>query len=296
MPKLLLTVLTGLFVLVSMFVATPQQTEARAGVTVDTVNPKINDVRQDIPLRDRLATIYAGSGGNIPRIAVIINGDENMLVEERVKNKIYEHLRKKFPRNFFNVVKGTDINTMLLQYAEEQYYDKRETATIGTDTDNYYLGTGQNFAKMEANDEGAIGKYSKVDVDGMPVGLRPRGLADMRREDYVRIGRKCGYDYVFVITLSNGQVTSVSSQWWVLFRTHTVRKNIWLRMRFIDMATGDYLYRNDIPAEGETHNGYINGRIAEYAIDKAMTEAMSDLSVDYNINGYTLPPAPNSYR
>ena len=295
MPKLMLTLLTWLFVLVSMFIAMPQ-TDARAGVTVDTVNRKINDVRQNIPLRDRLATVYASGGDSLPSIAVLINGDENMLVEERIKNTIYKHLQKKFPRNYFTVVKGTDINTMLLQYAEEQYYDKRETAKVYSSSDGYIASAGHNIAKMKANGEGMVVKKSTVDVDGMPVGLRPRGLADMRREDYVRAGRKCGYDYVFVITISNGQVTSVAQHNWILFSTSTIRKNMWLRLRFIDVGTGDYLYRNDIPAEGETHNGYINGRIAEKAIDKAMSEAMSDLNVSYDINGFTLPPAPNGYR
>ena len=63
------------------------------------------------------------------RIAVVINGDENMVVEDRIKNQVYSHLRKKFPIDYFAVMKGTDINSRLLQYAEDMYYDQREYAT-----------------------------------------------------------------------------------------------------------------------------------------------------------------------
>ena len=51
------------------------------------------------------------------RIAVVINGDENIIVEDRVKNQVYSQLRNKFPRENFAVMKGTDVNTKLLQYA-----------------------------------------------------------------------------------------------------------------------------------------------------------------------------------
>ena len=41
-----------------------------------------------------------GPGGRI-RIGIVINGDENMVVEDRVKNVIYQAIRKKFPREEF---------------------------------------------------------------------------------------------------------------------------------------------------------------------------------------------------
>lgn len=322
-----------------------------------------------------------------PTIAIVINGDENFVVEDRVKDVIYKELRKKFPKNYFALMKGTDINTRLLQYAEDVYYDDRETAvtedttydikstqkgfdvsmgrsktdtdfnTSGTEsgnysgTDSYNNNTNGTWANNNSgtwtnyNDDDTVNSYgttgntstasssadsngsrdyngnhndvfnsrtvgdiwsrnirggihfgkrsdtvhkqnvtkpSKVDVDGMPVGVQPRGLSDMRREDYVRVGRDCGYDYVLVISFSNGQ-SQVYKQDYVLFTTNSIQKNVWMRVRFLDMATGNYLYRNNIAASGKTHNGYVNGRVFERSVAKAMEEAMNDVEV---VGGY----------
>ncbi|MDY3297747.1 hypothetical protein, partial [Selenomonas sp.] len=60
---------------------------------------------------------------------------------------------------------------------------------------------------------------------------------------------------------------------------HTTHSNIWLRLRFVDVASGDYLYRNDIATTGKTHNGYINGRVYEESIANGMKEAMNDIDI-----------------
>jgi hypothetical protein len=307
------------------------------------------------------------------RIAVVINGDENMVVEDRIKNQVYSRLRQKFPIDYFAVIKGTDINSRLLQYAEDMYYDQREYATTreteynqtkssrgislkisgnknifnsvtdsnhnasttgnssgsrngntsnsgyydndltddaydgrwtgsGSSNDSYNnnynsstagtghvnkdtdhkgwgatLGIGGGTSSV-SGDETRVTKSSKVDVDGMAIGNRPRGLADMRRMDYVRAGRECNYDYVFVLTLSNGK-GKVYGHDYILFNTNTVTKNIWLRVRLIDVQSGNYLYRNDIAAMGKTHNGHINGRVLERSVASAMKEAMDDIKV-----------------
>lgn len=307
------------------------------------------------------------------RIAVVINGDENMVVEDRIKNQVYSRLRQKFPIDYFAVIKGTDINSRLLQYAEDMYYDQREYATTreteynqtkssrgislkisgnknifnsvtdsnhnasttgnssgsrngttsnsgyydndltddaydgrwsgsGSSNDSYNnnynsstagtghvnkdtdhkgwgatLGIGGGTSSV-SGDETRVTKSSKVDVDGMAIGNRPRGLADMRRMDYVRAGRECNYDYVFVLTLSNGK-GKVYGHDYILFNTNTVTKNIWLRVRLIDVQSGNYLYRNDIAASGKTHNGHINGRVLERSVANAMREAMDDIKV-----------------
>ena len=305
-----------------------------------------------------------GTAGRI-RIAVLINGDENIIVEDRIKNQIYSMLRQKFPREYFALMKGTDVNTKLLQYAEEIYYDNRETATthdtkydisstnrgfdvtVGrSNTDSHYYTDGserddysgtrdyngnsnRDWTEYNSNntvnnyggsniDSSGTGNYqgtnskvfngktvgdsrtdsisggvhfgsrsdsvhrvkitkpSKVDVDGVPVGMQPRGLSDMRREDFVRAGRDCGYDYVFVVSFSNGE-SQIYKHDYILFNTNTVHKNVWMRVRFVDVASGDYLYRNNIVAAGKTHNGNVNGRVMERAVHKAMEEAMNDL-------------------
>ena len=255
------------------------------------------------------------------KIGVVIAGDENMVVEDRVKNQIYSQLREKFPYNYFAVYKGTDINSMLLQYAEDIYYDEREYATTrDTTIEGRKTSTGinvsvngqKNIYDVDASanaggsggnasgssdghsfggsvgislgnnsfhgEESRVTKSSKVDVDGIPVGNRPRGIADMRRSDFVRAGRECGYDYVFVLTMSNGKGRTYGHEY-LITSANSVTKNVWLRVRLVDVNSGNYLYRNDIPAMGKTHNGYINGRVLERAVAKAMEEAMDDISV-----------------
>ena len=310
------------------------------------------------------------------RVAVVINGDENIIVEDRVKNQIYSQLRAKFPRDNFAVMKGTDVNTRLLQYSEELYYDQRETAEtqdnayesktssmFGSITgsagrsfgrfDHDYSGSrniadnGSSYNEYDGNWNGSFPLYdangnlitsygsgditgtndgsynrsigindignlvgnshgldvggaatfgmgtqkqtadwsrvrkpSKVDVDGMPVGMQPRGLSDMQRMDYVRAGRECEYDYVFVLSFSNGK-SKVYPHNFGLFNTHTIDKNVWLRIRLVDVNTGDYVYRNDIVAMGKTTNGHVNGRVIERSVQKAVKEALDDLALEY---------------
>ena len=65
----------------------------------------------------------------------------------------------------------------------------------------------------------------------------------------------------------------------MLFTTNTVTKNVWLRVRLIDVKSGNYLYRNDIAISGKTHNGHINGRVLERSVANAMQEAIDDIKV-----------------
>ncbi len=234
--------------------------------------------------------------GNRPRIAVIVNGDENLVVEDRVKNEIYSQLRQKFPREYFALMKGTDVNTKLLQYAEETYYNQRGTMTVtesGTGSlppkspDSGAVSvvlhgvTDFLFGKQDSGATGTTVTAShsdKVDVDGLPVAMQPRGLADMRREDFVRAGHECGYDYVFVATLTQGKGRDARHNF-VLFNSVTNYQNVWLRLRFVDVQSGDYLYRNDIAVQGKAHNGSRTGRVYQRAVHKAMQEAMNDIEI-----------------
>ncbi len=167
------------------------------------------------------------------RIAVVINGDENIIVENRVKNQVYSQLRKKFPRENFAVMKGTDVNTKLLQYTEDT-------------------------------------RYADRDVSGL------------KCADYVRAGQECNYDYVFAITFhtSNGKT---SPHGLVSLDTNNIYKNVWTCVRFVDVANGEYMYRNDIVTRGNTHNSfsYISGHVLEHAVKKAVQEAMDDIAIDY---------------
>lgn len=281
-----------------------QTAEARAQVRVADREMKKSRDYQSSPVYDRAHRIIYGQNppqgpdGRI-RIAIVINGDENIIVKNRVKDEIYAQLRKKFPREEFAVMKGTDITTKLLQYAEDQFYDERGTASVTSSadgstgtarpdsgvvssvlhgvTDFLYGATGTSRPGHDTQ----MTKNERLDVDGVPVRMQPRGMADLRRGDYVRAGRECDYDYVFVATLTNGAAVDTKHNF-ILFNSVTNHKNIWLRLRFVDMESGDYLYRNDIAVQGEAHNGSRDsGRILQRAVREAMKEALDDISVTY---------------
>ncbi len=281
-----------------------QTAEARAQVRVADREMKKSRDYQSAPVYDRAHRIIYGQNppqgpdGRI-RIAIVINGDENIIVKNRVKDEIYAQLRKKFPREEFAVMKGTDITTKLLQYAEDQFYDERGTASVTSSadgstgtarpdsgvvssvlhgvTDFLYGATGTSRPGHDTQ----MTKNERLDVDGVPVRMQPRGMADLRRGDYVRAGRECDYDYVFVATLTNGAAVDTKHNF-ILFNSVTNHKNIWLRLRFVDMESGDYLYRNDIAVQGEAHNGSRDsGRILQRAVREAMKEALDDISVTY---------------
>lgn len=196
------------------------------------------------------------------RIAVIVNGDEDLVVEDRVKNVIYAQIRKKFPRENFAVMKGTDVNTRLLQVAEDRYANWRDVR-----------------AAKDVYDHPDV---KRPDIDDVPLETQqPRGIADLGRADLVMAGQECNYDYVFLITLSEGNARKYGHVLWPFpaITTHTQHSNIWLRIRFVDVAAGDYLYRNDLATTGKTHNGHLNGRAFEESVANGMKEAMNDIAI-----------------
>lgn len=220
-----------------------------------------------------------GPGGRI-RIGIVINGDENMVVEDRVKNVIYQTIRKKFPREEFAVMKATDLNTELMQKAEAQYaqYKMRmENATsVGT------VKPGATVVSSSApNTAATVEKQDSLDADGMRVLDQPRGIVDLLCQDYVQAGRDCGYDYVLALTLSTGGVDVRPSNIPVIGNmfNNSIRANGWMRVRFVDVAGEKYLYRNDIATMGAIHNGFVNGRVYERSVRKAIKEAMNDIEV-----------------
>jgi len=256
------------------------------------------------------------------RIAVVINGDEQVVVEDRVKNRIYSKLRQKFSIEDFALMKGTDIKTWLLQTEEDRFYDSRPSSTISTNRQPYRSSNGFSVGSLTGTiagikyarntdrsvAEGALvgavadnlinqamhgakqenstttTMQSKTDVDHMPVGIQPRGFSDLRREDFVQAGRKYGYDYVFVVTMNVGLLKH-EKHGYILFDSTTNKGNIWVRVRLVDVNSGDYAYRNDIVTAGVTHGtrfsgGGVNGRLMEKAVDQAMTEAMNDIAIE----------------
>ena len=234
--------------------------------------------RETTTFDERVSRILYGRSGQYgssdrTRIAVVINGDENLVVEDRVKNQIYSQLRKKFPKEEFAVMKGTDVNTLLLQEEEERYMEQR--------------GSFESTVSSQAQQDDAVKivlesskKTDKLDVDGKPIGSQPRGIADLVLADYVHAGKELGYDYVFAVTLSNG-MTQRELHNFILFNSITNHKNVWLRVRLVDVKNSCYAYRNNILAQGETHGGGINGRIFERSVKKAMEEAMSDIEIQH---------------
>ncbi len=270
--------------------AAPGQAEA-ANVTAANRELKKSRDYQHSSLYERAHRIIYGNGtplgpqGRI-RIAIILDGDENIIVEERVKNEVYQAIREKFPRESFAVMKGIDVKTKLLQYAEDNFDDSNRAVIHshmgsagrkGTMSRTHETG---EFVHRAGNNVTWDEKTSQSDIDGLPVHPgKPRGLADMKRADYVRAGRECDYDYVFVATFSNGEYL-LEKHGWILFSTETKKKNVWLRLRFIDTQSGDYVYRNDLVVTGAVGDQGGRPRMYQDAVRKAMREAMDDLEVD----------------
>ncbi len=102
-----------------IFESFAQVAEARAQVRVAEREMKKNRGYQSSPLYERAHRIIYGMNppqgpeGRI-RIALVIDGDEDLIVEDRVKDEIYAQVRRKFPREEFAVMKGTDVMTKLL--------------------------------------------------------------------------------------------------------------------------------------------------------------------------------------
>lgn len=226
--------------------------------------------------------IYGSKGpvgpGGRTRIAVIVNGDEALVSEDRVKNDIYAQIRQKFPRESFAVMKGTDVNTRLLQMAEDRYAGQHGTATVTKDG----AGTSGDVGLVSgAISKDSIQKEDALDADGVPVKVQPRGTADLVRKDLVSAGKAFDYQYVLMVTLTEGNSEFYHHMVWPLppIGSSTTKPSVWLRVRFVDCGSGDYLYRNDIAAKGKSHNGFPNGRAFQDAVHNAMKEAMNDIAI-----------------
>ena len=205
----------------------------------------------------------AGGPGGRPTIAVVIDGDQDLIDEDRVKDEIYTQLRKKFPWEDFAVMKGSDLETVLMQNEEDKGVD-----TWGGKSDR------------------------ALDKDGLPIPYtQPNGIAYVKRGDLVQAGRECNYDYIFGVTLSHGPYyeeehpilpSALPGILPPVLSSTTYKKAIWTRVRFVDVNSGDYLYRRDIVAYGET-GGTFSGRARKYqwGVRKAMQEALSDIEITY---------------
>lgn len=198
-----------------------------------------------------------GPGGRT-RIAVIVNGDETLVVEDRIKNNIYSQLRQKFPREDFALMKGTDVNTKLIQSIEDRY------SKTGSKGDRVTLTP--STMTIERDGDGWNGSVPTE---------RIFGAKTVSLEDIVKAGSECNYDYVFMLTMSHaGYVT-----WKENIVNDTTTHDVWLHVRFVDVNNGTYLYRNDIAARGKVHNGYLNGRLFERSVHNGVKEAMNDINI-----------------
>ncbi|MBP2629891.1 MAG: hypothetical protein H6Q70_519 [Firmicutes bacterium] len=56
---------------------------------------------------------------NVPKIAVVLAGDKNMISEERIIKEIDKQIEKKFPENKYNVIKDNKVYQELLIVAED---------------------------------------------------------------------------------------------------------------------------------------------------------------------------------
>ena len=251
-----------------------QTVEARAQVRVADREMKKSRDYQKSDLYERARRIIYGQNppsgpeGRV-RIAIVIDGDEDLIVENRVKDEIYAQLRKKFPREEFAVMKGTDVMTKLLQYEEDKGYEEWSSST--TEWNNNSGDNGKNINRSAR----------ALDKDGLPIYTnQPNNISYVSREDFVRAGRECDYDYIFAVTVSHGNYYAESHNF-ILYNSTTHKKSVWLRVRFVDIGSGDYLYRRDVVAYGETGGASGRARKFQNGVREAMKEVLDDISVTY---------------
>jgi hypothetical protein len=260
-----------------------QTAEARAEVRVaEREMKKSRDYQGGGAIYERARRIIygmnppSGPEGRV-RIAIVIDGDEDLIVEDRVKDEIYTQICHKFPREEFAVMKGTDVMTKLLQYEEDKGYSEWSNST--TEWRNTDGDSGQNVNRAARS----------LDKDGLNIQRQqPNGISFVSREDFVRAGRACDYDYIFAVTVSHGNYYEESHPWFPIIppllnaTSTTMKKSIWLRVRFVDMASGDYLYRRDVVAYGET-GGHFTGRARKFqwGVRKALEEVLDDIEIKY---------------
>lgn len=195
----------------------------------------------------------AGPDGRV-RIGVVITGSERMMIEDGAKEEIYKELREKFPWESFAVMKGTDVTTRLLQREEEIYAAERNVVV------------GDNAKNLDKDTDGVrLNEYE------------PRGLADLVCADYVDAGRAGGYDYIFALTLNDGTVTKVEEHSFVVYHSTTIKHNVSVRVRLVDVNAGNYAYRNNLTVEGKEHNNV--GSLVKRGVAKIMKEAMNDIEI-----------------
>lgn len=271
---IVLAVSLGVMFYGAMLGHTERVVEARAQVRVADREMKKSRDYQKSDLYERARRIIYGQNppsgpeGRV-RIAIVIDGDEDLIVENRVKDEIYAQLRKKFPREEFAVMKGTDVMTKLLQYEEDKGYEEWSSST--TEWNNNSGDNGKNINRSAR----------ALDKDGLPIYTnQPNNISYVSREDFVRAGRECDYDYIFAVTVSHGNYYAESHNF-ILYNSTTHKKSVWLRVRFVDIGSGDYLYRRDVVAYGETGGASGRARRFQNGVREAMKEVLDDISVTY---------------
>lgn len=266
--KILLAASLCMITCVTLLAGFENVVEARAHVSVAEREMKKSRDYQKSDLYERARRIIYGQNppsgpeGRV-RIAIVIDGDEDLIVENRVKDEIYTQIRKKFPREEFAVMKGTDVMTKLLQYEEDK-----------GDGWERWSSTGESNAPDRA-----------LDKDGLRIQpQQPNNISYVSRSDFVRAGRECDYDYILAVTVSHGNYYEEKHTWFPVppITSTTMKKSVWLRVRFVDLESGDYLYRRDVVAYGET-GGAGTGRARKYqwGVREAMKEVLDDINVTY---------------
>ena len=271
---ILLTASLCMFCSVMIWGCFEHTAEARAEVRVAEREMKKSRDYQSSPIYERAHRIIYGMnppngpGGRI-RIAVVIDGNEDLIVENQVKDEIYRQIRQKFPREEFAVMKGTDVLTKLIQFEEDKGHEE-------------WAGHSAEWTLPGGEQSKTVDRTSRArDKDGLPLSDRePNNISYISRQDFVRAGRLCDYDYIFAVTVSHGGYYSEAHDF-IIYKSITRKKSIWLRVRFVDMKTGDYLYRRDVVAYGETGGARGRARIYSEGVREAMKEVMDDIAITY---------------
>ena len=246
---------------------------------------------------------------NRKKVAVVLIGDTRLLAEEKITQDIDWLLKKKFPTKNFELYSGamieTDLNERLEDHMDGYVTDtwnetERRPVKVTTDTietkqekPKFWGGT-RVLTDMQTRTHSeyvdsvvTTDQYKLPEVSRSTLGVNGReylgtgALFDLfRKDDYVRAGRKFGYDYILVLPIYHSCNLDKRKD---SFFANMLQSFVTVRARLIDVQKGEYLYRVDTFEKGETGDmlfppGHL--RAVRKALNRCLLKAFNDMYVE----------------
>lgn len=114
-------------------------------------------------------------------------------------------------------------------------------------------------------------------------------LDQLKRDDFIKVGQKFGYDYILVLPFYNEGREYTQTGW-----TNILTQKVTLRARILDINKMEYLYRLDVTKKGETGNAFGSPNIQraeKEAIGNCLYEVFQDLAIGKNMKNKSIHSA-----